>query len=96
MLPEPMMDADGGDGGKGGSGGFGERDPLFEEVAQWVVNSNTASTSSLQRRYNIGYNRAGRIMDQLESYGVVGPAQGGKPRAVMMDAIGLDSLLSSL
>lgn len=96
MLPEPMMDADGGDSGKGGSGGFGERDPLFEEVAQWVVNSNTASTSSLQRRYNIGYNRAGRIMDQLESYGVVGPAQGGKPRAVMMDAIGLDSLLSSL
>lgn len=69
------------------------RDPLFEEVARLVVSSNTASTSSLQRRYSIGYNRAGQIMDQLEAAGIVGPSIGGKPRSVLVDAVTLEDML---
>lgn len=49
-------------------------------------------TSYLQRRYNIGFNRAGRKMDQLETFGIVGPAQGGKPRAVLVDPMSLDQV----
>ena len=94
ILPEPMNNKNDNDGEGGGTPT--ERDPLFEEVARLVVQSNNASTSSLQRRYSIGYNRAGKIMDQLESYGVVGPAQGGKPRSVLMDPISLESLLENL
>lgn len=92
-LPEPPM-ANGDDSSVGGP--VGDRDPLFEEVARRVVNSNTASTSSLQRVYSIGYNRAGKIMDQLEAAGIVGPSQGGKPRAVLVDQIGLESILASV
>ena len=73
--------ANGDDSSVGGP--VGDRDPLFEEVARRVVNSNTASTSSLQRVYSIGYNRAGKIMDQLEAAGIVGPSQGGKPRVLL-------------
>lgn len=95
ILPEPL--SEGSDGDFEGAGGApSELDPLLEEVARVVVNSSTASTSSLQRRYSIGYNRAGKIMDQLESLGIVGPAQGGKPRAVLVDPMTLESILSSL
>ncbi|MEZ3531967.1 MAG: hypothetical protein K1V90_02705, partial [Muribaculaceae bacterium] len=59
-----------------------------------IVASNTASTSSLQRRYSIGYNRAGKIMDQLEAAGIVGPAHGGKPRSVLVDPMTLESMLN--
>lgn len=95
ILPEPV-NAKGEGEGDGGSGSISERDSLFEEVARLVVHSNNASTSSLQRRYSIGYNRAGKIMDQLEAAGIVGPAQGGKPRAVLMDPVSLDMLLDNL
>lgn len=95
ILPEPLNGKDDSDMEGGNSGGFSERDPLFEEVARLVVHSNNASTSSLQRRYSIGYNRAGKIMDQLEAAGIVGPAQGGKPRAVLMDPVSLDLLLDN-
>lgn len=92
-LPDPVVT--GADGGESEvSNTFGDRDPLFDEVARLVVTSNTASTSSLQRRYSIGYNRAGKIMDQLEAAGVVGPAQGGKPRAVLVDPMTLESILN--
>lgn len=93
LLPEPMNAKGEGDGEPGG-GNPSERDPLFMEVAQLVVQSNNASTSSLQRRYSIGYNRAGKIMDQLEAAGIVGPAQGGKPRAVLMDMYELQTYLN--
>lgn len=93
ILPEPP--AQGGDGG--GTSGDGDftvgTDPLFEECARLVVMSNTASTSSLQRRYSIGYNRAGKIMDQLEMAGIVGPSTGGKPRSVLVDPISLEAIL---
>ncbi len=92
ILPEPIIENDTISGGGSGSN-FGDRDEYFDEIARMIVNSNTASTSSLQRRYNIGYNRAGRIMDQLEAAGIVGPSQGGKPRAVLVDAITLETIL---
>lgn len=94
-LPEPPIDN--GDGNTDlNAVGSTERDSLFTEVARSVVNSNTASTSSIQRHFSIGYVRAGKIMDQLERAGIVGPSQGGKPRAVLVDIISLESLLSSL
>jgi len=58
------------------------RDKLFEDCARLVVQMQSGSTSNLQRRLNLGYNRAGRIMDQLEAAGIVGPAAGSKPREV--------------
>ena len=58
------------------------RDKLFEDCARLVVQMQSGSTSNLQRRLNLGYNRAGRIMDQLEAAGIVGPAVGSKPREV--------------
>ena len=95
-LPEYIPDTDEQNGGndQGGSMNLNDRDPLFDEIAQYIVASDTASTSSLQRHYNIGYNRAGRIMDQMEAAGIVGPAQGGKPRKVLIDATQLQSMLA--
>ncbi len=79
--------------GGGGSGGVGdEDDPLIWEAAQIVVESQLGSTSGLQRRLKVGYARAGRIMDMLESKGVVGPASGSKPREVLLDEEGLEDL----
>ncbi len=90
-LPEPIMD----DGDTAAAVNLSERDSLFEEAAKFIITSGTASTSSLQRRYSIGYNRAGKIMDQLEAAGVVGPSVGGKPRQVLMDTIGLERVLQT-
>ena len=59
------------------------RDKLFEDCAKVVVQTQSGSTSMLQRRFNLGYNRAGRIMDQLEAAGIVGAAAGSKPREVL-------------
>ena len=69
-----------------------EDDPLVWEAAQVVVDSQLGSTSGLQRRLKVGYARAGRIMDNLEQKGVVGPPDGSKPREVLMDADGLEEL----
>ncbi len=60
----------------------GDRDPLFEDAARLIVQSQMGSTSLIQRRMKLGYNRAGRLMDQLEAAGVVGPNQGSKAREV--------------
>lgn len=94
-LPEYKGDPeeDGGQSGKGVS--LNDRDSLFEEAAAFIVSSETASTSSLQRRYGIGYNRAGRIMDQMEAAGIVSPSQGGKPRKVLVDSIQLAAKLEN-
>jgi len=63
---------------------LGDRDPLFEEAARLIVANQLGSTSLLQRKMKLGYNRAGRLMDQLEAAGVVGPGQGSKPRDVLI------------
>ena len=60
-----------------------DRDSLFEDAAKLIVSSQVGSTSFIQRRMKLGYNRAGRLMDQLESAGIVGPSQGSKPREVL-------------
>ncbi|MCX7606539.1 MAG: DNA translocase FtsK [Bacteroidia bacterium] len=67
-----------------GEEGLGERDPLFHEAALLVVRSQYGSTSLLQRKLGVGFNRAGRLMDQLERAGIVGPARGSKPREVLV------------
>jgi DNA segregation ATPase FtsK/SpoIIIE and related proteins len=59
-------------------------DNMFEQCARLVVTSGSGSTSMLQRRFNLGYNRAGRIMDQLEAAGIVGSSIGGKPRELLV------------
>lgn len=58
-------------------------DPMFEDAARMIVNEQNGSTSMIQRKFSIGYNRAGRLMDQLEKAGIVGPAKGSKPREVL-------------
>jgi len=71
--------------GKGGSvGGDGGKDAMFEEVVRLVCQFDTASASFLQRKMQIGYSRAARILDQLEEAGIVGPAEGSKPRDVIV------------
>ena len=96
LLPKPNVESNILGTGSGDlKNPLGYRDPLFEEIARMIVNSNTVLISSLQRRYNIGYNRAGRIMDQMEAAGIVGPAQGGKPRDVLVDSMTLETILNS-
>ena len=93
-LPEPDM----------GDGDIGSRndvdmqhlDPLFEDTARLIVASQSGSTSLIQRKFSIGYNRAGRIMDQMEKAGIVGAASGSKPREVLIqDENTLNNLLSN-
>jgi S-DNA-T family DNA segregation ATPase FtsK/SpoIIIE len=74
-IDEKEMDA--------GNFDSGARDVLFEEAAKLIVHAQMCSTSLIQRRMKLGYNRAGRLMDQLESAGLVGPSQGSKPREVL-------------
>ena len=70
-------------------------DPLFEDAARMVVTSQRGSTSDLQRRLGMGYARAGRVMDQLEGAGIVGPQEGSKPRQVLVTTFDeLDEILS--
>ena len=95
-LPEPVEDT-GGSGMGNATADVGSLDPFFEEAAHAVVLSQQGSTSMIQRRFSIGYNRAGRLMDQLEQVGVVGAAQGSKPREVLIqDENQLNSLLSKM
>ena len=78
--------------GSGEPGAAKEDDPLVWEAARIVVESQLGSTSSLQRALSVGYARAGRIMDMLEAKGVVGPANGSKPREVLLDKGALEEL----
>ena len=96
-LPEPdMPEAEAGDSGSRDVD-MQHLDPLFEDAARLIVREQSGSTSLIQRKFAIGYNRAGRLMDQLEKAGVVGAAMGSKPREVMIqDENSLNNLLSSL
>ena len=74
-----------------------DRDPMFEEAARLIVANQQGSTSLIQRKFSIGYNRAGRIMDQLEAAGIVGPFEGSKARQVLViDDIHLEQIFESL
>lgn len=76
---------------------MGKRDPLFEEAARLIVSSQQGSTSNIQRKFSIGYNRAGRIVDQLEVAGIIGPNEGSKARQVLvMDEYHLQQILNQL
>ncbi|MBD8349898.1 FtsK/SpoIIIE family DNA translocase [Dysgonomonas sp. HGC4] len=94
-LPEFVGDGGGDD--KVGSVDLSDKDPLFEEAARLIVVHQQGSTSLIQRKFSIGYNRAGRLMDQLEAAGIVGGTQGSKPREVLiMDEYSLEQKLSSI
>ena len=93
-LPEPPA-ADGGEGGDAGSVDMKQLDERFEEAARMIVTNQRGSTSDLQRRLGMGYAKAGRVMDQLEAAGIVGPQNGAKPREVLVkDIAELEEILS--
>lgn len=74
-----------------------EMDPLFDEAARLLVSAQQGSTSLIQRKMKLGYNRAGRIIDQLEQTGIVGPFEGSKAREVLVkDLVTLEEMLKSL
>ncbi len=94
-LPEVEV----GDGGDTNMRGIdmSQRDSMFEDAARLVVLNQSGSTSMIQRKFSIGYNRAGRIMDQLEAAGIVGPQDGSKGRQVLvMDEAQLERILETL
>ncbi|MDR2627522.1 MAG: DNA translocase FtsK [Dysgonamonadaceae bacterium] len=94
LLPEYI-----GDEGdiKPGEVDLSQRDPLFDDAARQIVINQQGSTSLIQRKFEIGYNRAGRIMDQLEAANIVGPSQGSKARQVLVpDVYQLEQMLGKL
>lgn len=94
FLPEYVSEDS---GSEVGDIDMGHRDPLFEDAARLVVIHQQGSTSLIQRKFAIGYNRAGRIMDQLEKAGIVGPTQGSKARDVLcIDDNDLEMRLNNL
>ena len=93
ILPEPDTDND--EAGGNRDVDMQHLDPMFEDAARLIVREQSGSTSLIQRKFAIGYNRAGRLMDQLEKAGIVGAAHGSKPREVLiMDETSLENLLS--
>jgi S-DNA-T family DNA segregation ATPase FtsK/SpoIIIE len=93
LLPEYTEEGN----GKQPSADLSDLDPLFEESAHLIVTHQQGSTSLIQRKFSIGYNRAGRIMDQLEIAKIVGPIQGSKPRDVyIQDEYRLEQILKNL
>lgn len=86
-----------GDGIDASSVDMSKRDPLFEEAARLIVANQQGSTSLIQRKFSIGYNRAGRIVDQLEVVGIIGPFEGSKARQVLvMDDMHLEQILNNM
>ncbi len=92
-LPRPPME----DSGTANDVDMQHLDPMFADAARLIVASQQGSTSMIQRKFSIGFNRAGRLMDQLEKAGIVGPAQGAKPRDVLIqDENTLDMILNNM
>ena len=97
-LPEPIIEGGDGEGSSGADDvDLNHLDPMFDDAARLIVSSGSGSTSLIQRKFSIGYNRAGRLMDMLEKAGVVGQAHGSKPREVLIqDDLSLEQLLANL
>ncbi|MGM9852922.1 MAG: DNA translocase FtsK 4TM domain-containing protein [Muribaculaceae bacterium] len=99
LLPDPDSKPGAGSGSFGGttgtraSGGM-ERDAMFDEIARAVVLEGKGSTSWIQRNFGLGYNRAGKLMDQMHAAGIVGPENGSKPRSILVDMDTLERILS--
>lgn len=94
MLPEYVPE---GQGDAASSVDLEKRDSLFDEAARLIVQNQQGSTSLIQRKFSIGYNRAGRIVDQLEAAGIIGPFEGSKARQVLItDELSLEHLLNDL
>ena len=93
LLPEIPQEAAG--SVESGLVDLSKRDAMFDQCARFIVTQSTASTSMLQRRFGIGYNKAGKIMDQMEAAGIVGPACGAKPRAILVDGITVESIINN-
>jgi S-DNA-T family DNA segregation ATPase FtsK/SpoIIIE len=93
LLPEYVGDEEPGPG----EVDLKNKDEMFDDAARIVVMNQAGSTSMIQRKFSIGYNRAGRIMDQLEAAGIVGPSEGSKPRRVLIsDEYTLEQLLNGV
>ncbi len=93
LLPDYIGENDGGSPGAD----LTNRDEMFDDAARLIVGNQMGSTSMIQRKFSIGYNRAGRIMDQLEAAGIVGPSEGSKARQVLLqDEYSLEQLLNGL
>lgn len=93
MLPDYVGETEGG----AAAADLGARDEMFDEAARLVVANQQGSTSMIQRKFSIGYNRAGRIMDQLEAAGIVGQSEGSKARQVLLqDEYSLEQLLNGM
>lgn len=94
----PEVKGEGGEGGDGSGATLdpNNRDPLFDDAARLICESQQGSTSMLQRKFSIGYNRAGKIIDQLEAAGIVGPYEGSKARQVLYDITSLERYLEVL
>lgn len=93
LLPDYVGDTDGGIP----EVDLKNRDEMFEEAARLIVANQVGSTSMIQRKFSIGYNRAGRLMDQLEAAGIVGPSEGSKARQVLIqDEYALEQLLNGM
>ena len=94
-LPEP--DVAEADAQEIGAVDLNNRDELFEAAARLVVSTQQGSASNIQRRFSVGYNRAGRIVDQLEAAGIIGPYEGSKPRQVLVQTeYDLERILNNL
>ncbi|MCQ2136224.1 MAG: DNA translocase FtsK, partial [Bacteroidales bacterium] len=95
-LPEVPVEGGDGEGGAAGMVDMHKLDANFEEAARLVVTYQKGSTSDIQRRLGMGYARAGKVMDQLEAAGIVGPQEGSKPRQVLVsDLAELDNILAA-
>ncbi|HET6559985.1 MAG TPA: DNA translocase FtsK [Prolixibacteraceae bacterium] len=93
MLPDYVGETEGGVA----AADLGARDEMFDDAARLVVANQQGSTSMIQRKFSIGYNRAGRIMDQLEAAGIVGQSEGSKARQVLLqDEYSLEQLLNGM
>ncbi|HSO88783.1 MAG TPA: DNA translocase FtsK 4TM domain-containing protein [Draconibacterium sp.] len=94
LLPEYVGDEE---GASPGDVDLNNKDEMFEDCARVIVMNQIGSTSMIQRKFSIGYNRAGRIMDQMEAAGIVGPSEGSKARQVLIqDEYTLEQLLNTL